>query len=476
MKNPSLELTLRLLAHPLSWLACTLLLLNDLLLKQYFPSFLTGKLSDLSGLFLLPFLVGAIISLFSPLLKLSDRFIRIFSLILPGVIFTFAKCSPAAAQFLNHKLAMRIVPDFSDLLALPVLAGSAWLWHSLAARPATHRAWQSLALPVILLATLGDMAAPDYGISCLLSDKGVLFASNMLNQHYTSTDGGSSWHNDTSGKYPVCQYGALQELPVQINDPARSTSYRIASRTLVEISTDGGASWKAEPLRANVTEAEWQYLRMAGTSSPILEQGILATVLDPATGNLVLALGHQGVLVRAPSGTYTWVDVGQYRHRSLARAGFEGFAALLMLPFLFSLLVSFLAMRVWALKRDHTRWQVFFTVLAWILLILFGLSIIPGVIPYQSLASTISGILFAVTALYLLSMDIIAYTRMDAEVRWWARLIPRALLIGLVSFLFFVAWYLNWIPSYLLAAFLSLAWVIFAISYLSARIPDKIQV
>lgn len=475
MKNSSLELTLRLLAHPLSWLACTLLLLNDLLLKQYFPSFLTGKLSDLAGLFLLPFLVGAIISLATPVFRLSEGFIRIFSLILPGAIFTLAKCSPVVAHFLNQKLAMRIVSDFSDLLVLPVLAASAWLWHTLASRPAPRRAWHALALPVILLTILGDMAAPDYGISCLYLQDGKLFTSSILNQRYTSSDGGLTWQADTSETYATCQYGPLQDLPLQFEDGSRNILYRIPSRTLVELSTDGGAKWIKEYLNSQISEAEWQYIRMTGSGSSMLENGIFNAVLDPSTGNLVLAMGHEGILVRAPSGAYIWVDVGQYRHRSLARAGAEGFIALLILPFLFSLLASFLAMRAWALKRDHTPWQVFFTVLAWILLILSGISIIPGVIPYQALSSTVSVIIFGVAFLYLLIMNLAAFLRMADDARWWLRLIPRALLISLISFLFFVAWYLNWIPYYLLAAFLSLAWVIFAVSYLSARIPEKIQ-
>ena len=57
------RLALTALGHPLSLGAVALLLLNDHVLKQAFPSILTGKLSDFAGLFFFPFLLAVLVGL-----------------------------------------------------------------------------------------------------------------------------------------------------------------------------------------------------------------------------------------------------------------------------------------------------------------------------------------------------------------------------------------------------------------------------
>ena len=470
MKDRSISIYLRLLAHPLSLFACFLLLFNDFYLKTQYPSFLSGKLSDFAGLFLLPFLAGAVLSLAAGPLRISPRLILILALGIPGAAYTAAKIFPPFTQFLNALLSTRIIPDVSDLAALPVLAGSAVLWHTLRSRPVVYRRWQWAALPLVLLATLADMAAPDYGISCLRNEGTRLYAASTIAQRFVSTDGGLTWQTDTSEFFTVCQPGNFG-APPSLEDKVRGTLYEFPDESHVSVSQDGGATWTRQAVNTDVSQAEQAYIQLSSTGNPTLRPGILGAVIDPGTGNLVMALGHQGVLVREPSGTYVWADVGRYQHLSLARAGFSGFFTLLFPALLLSLLIALLAMRTWALKRDATAAQVTLTVLGWLLALIVGGLTLPGLIPYQSLASMVSTIAFGVGFLFLLGMNLLASSRMHEVTAWWTRLIPRALIIALVSWLFYVAWYLNWIPSYALAALLSAAWIVAAIIWQAARIP-----
>jgi hypothetical protein len=94
--------------------ALSLLLLNDLVLKQSFHNFLTGKLSDVAGLFIFPLFITA----FLPGRK---KMIYLFT----AVFFIFWK-SPASQAIIdgwNSLGAFRIArtPDYYDLFALAVL-------------------------------------------------------------------------------------------------------------------------------------------------------------------------------------------------------------------------------------------------------------------------------------------------------------------------------------------------------------------
>ena len=58
----SLAKSLRCFIHPLTLISLILLLVNDHVLKIVMPSWLTGKLSDFSGLFFFPFLLAALLA------------------------------------------------------------------------------------------------------------------------------------------------------------------------------------------------------------------------------------------------------------------------------------------------------------------------------------------------------------------------------------------------------------------------------
>ncbi len=475
MRPSPIQFCLHLLSHPLSLLAWTIWLANDLILKPLHPSFWTGKLGDLAGLFVLPFLAGFFLSTLERPFKFSPKTLLVLSLTIPGGLFTLVKSVPGFTIFLNHLLATRITQDFSDLIALPVLAGSALLWRSLYRSPSPQRnGLRWLALPFALLVTMADMAAPDYGIKCVQQTHGTLRVASMTSQHYVSADGGLTWQTDASETSFTCDY-SLESLPALLDDPTRGLQYRIPARSQVEVSADGGHSWTTETIDTSLSDAEWAYIRITRSWNPMLEEGILNAMVDPTTGNLVLAMGQQGVLVRSPSGTYTWVDIGPYQHRGLEKAGVTGFFTLLLMPLLFCLLAGLLAMRTWAHKYASSPWQVILTILAWLLTFIAGIMAFPALIYNQSFMNQINLIVYPVSFIFLVVLLALSADRLKGSVQSWIRQVPFALGISLAAFLFYVAWYLNWIKTYEAAAFLSGTVLVVAIIVHNTRIRNPQQ-
>ncbi len=120
------------LLHPLPIAAIALTALNDHLLKQggLLPAVVAGKLSDVAGLFFFP--IAVVTAARAARLHFGRRW--------PGdgreptvvalataIVFALCKLSPAICRWLSAVLI--VVPDPTDLLALPAIA-CAWWWVS----------------------------------------------------------------------------------------------------------------------------------------------------------------------------------------------------------------------------------------------------------------------------------------------------------------------------------------------------------
>jgi outer membrane protein assembly factor BamB len=131
------------LLHPAWWLSLFVLLLNDHVLKGsgLLCPVVIGKLSDFAGMLVAPALLAAL---------LGRRNSKIFagSHLAVGVVFTSLKLSTTCANLwrgLGAALGFRwsVVCDKTDLVALPMLALSMWLFGSrLEGRGAVRGAWQ----------------------------------------------------------------------------------------------------------------------------------------------------------------------------------------------------------------------------------------------------------------------------------------------------------------------------------------------
>jgi hypothetical protein len=136
------------LLHPVPLVMLVLLMVNDHFLKVHYPGWLSGKLSDVAALVLLPFVLLALADLAamaSPRICAPGRRAVVGSVLLTAAIFTAMQATPlgadayrwglAAAQWPFHAIAplflgepmpplspVRLTPDLSDLLALPAAA------------------------------------------------------------------------------------------------------------------------------------------------------------------------------------------------------------------------------------------------------------------------------------------------------------------------------------------------------------------
>jgi outer membrane protein assembly factor BamB len=133
------------LTHPAWWAALTLLLANDHYLKggSLVTPLLTGKLSDFAGLLMAPALAAA---------ALAPSSKRAFALahLAVAAVFTALKLSRSCADAwcsagAAFGLTWRVVSDPSDLLALPMLGYSHWLFGARLLRARVLNAWRRLA-------------------------------------------------------------------------------------------------------------------------------------------------------------------------------------------------------------------------------------------------------------------------------------------------------------------------------------------
>jgi hypothetical protein len=142
-----------------------------------------------------------------------------------------------------------------------------------------------------------------------------------------STDGGMTWQNperkEIENHYQVnfyqtkfitgdCTYECefLDYVNYQIH-------YRIREGKTLERSLDGGISWKAE-----LSVPAWNPMQANYVKSLYLDTGLIPrdirgpfdAITDPETGNLVVAMGYEGILVRQPGKDWEWIPVGEFKY------------------------------------------------------------------------------------------------------------------------------------------------------------------
>lgn len=137
------------LLHPISLVAVGVLLLNDHVLKTYYPSWVTGKLSDMAGMVFFPLLLLTLVDLSTRLVQRKPGLTRqalYACILLTAVVFATVKTTYiggdafrwvwAVLQWPAHAVAahrlvplerVRLVMDATDLEALPMLLISAWI-------------------------------------------------------------------------------------------------------------------------------------------------------------------------------------------------------------------------------------------------------------------------------------------------------------------------------------------------------------
>ncbi|MDI6102444.1 hypothetical protein QLQ12_27875 [Actinoplanes sp. NEAU-A12] len=241
--------TLAWLGHPVTMAALALLIVNDHVLKNTHPGWVTGKLSDAAGMVLAPPLLAALAGLIAP--RLPFRRLAAGSIVTVGLGFGFVKASWYGAELASALWSLGtpslIRADPTDLLAWPFL-GVAWWSAGRSRRTPNERLARAVRAAVLLPLALAGVAAtspaPRPSADRVILDGDLIYAGADHDSYgdvwTVSADQGTTWAGAEAPKGLPGAATCARSEPV--------VCYRTIPHALgVESSTAGGpwtVSWR----------------------------------------------------------------------------------------------------------------------------------------------------------------------------------------------------------------------------------------
>lgn len=313
MKNLVLSKTIGVCANPLSWCLFLLLPINDLILKQFWPGFLSGKLSDFSWIYIIPLLILLLLGVFLPNNLTNNKGLGWLVYFLVAVIFVLMKSSPLVNRFINNLVFLFLrVPvqnrvDPTDIYALFGLLVGLILWNRSQHVIQIKKTNTIFYISLFSLLLLADSAMPDYGLTVFCSDGDRLFTSS---NHYLflSSNHGLTWteyHDKTN-----CKIDESLEKSNEITSIDKKIWLRYRAGEKIEQSLENGKSWQlAYDL---LPKSDFQKYFNNRSQYYMNNPGPHSAIYDPTTGNFLFTMGHEGILLRKSTGIWEWVKVGKY--------------------------------------------------------------------------------------------------------------------------------------------------------------------
>ncbi|GAA1475900.1 hypothetical protein GCM10009623_03460 [Nocardioides aestuarii] len=316
---------LRALGSPLAAFCLVLLVLNDHLLKQAWPGWVTGKLSDLVGLVVAPLLLGVALA------ALGVRRWRRWSVgpVVTGFVVT--KTSVAGAAAVSAAWSLSGVPthiraDATDLVALPAVLLAMLLWREAGGADGRRRTAAVLGAALLPLGVLATAATG----ACDTDDG--LTSADVVTGRLSGGDGTRRTilvlqdHHDLRA---IDAEGEVSTLPrderermgdLDLTDgagclPDALTCWRVVvGNDAVESSTDGGRSWDPEL----GFSAEQQEEALDGVAETCGEEprgwlGDLAVMATPDGPLVTVTAFHAGVWLRDTTGEWRRLDLDELR-------------------------------------------------------------------------------------------------------------------------------------------------------------------
>lgn len=158
----------------------------------------------------------------------------------------------------------------------------------------------------------------DYGVLCFVEFQESIAASAPVFDSFYSRDGGLTWKQEgpieggISGSLCNPNYILPKEVWVP---PDGMVRYRFTPGESIEVSLDKGQNWE---VTYDLTEIQWEPVNPPDEDREVIVRpGPLDAMLDPNSGNLLLAMGHAGVLVGLPSGEWRWISAGRYSQNAV---------------------------------------------------------------------------------------------------------------------------------------------------------------
>ena len=193
----------------------------------------------------------------------------------------------------------------------------------------------------------------------------------------------------------------------------------------------------------NYTEAEEAYVRKTRQGNLDFRIPPLAALVDPASGNLVLAMGLEGAMVVRLDGSWEWAAVGENRHGALKAAGPAGYLTLLAGELILALLAGLIWLGSSGLARTRKSWRVV-SVLAWLALAGTAFALHPE-IANQAYTGIVPALGLIVTGVLALALLIGAAVNLKLTA---LRRLPLALLAAVLVALPYLLWALGVLPNY----------------------------
>jgi YD repeat-containing protein len=316
----------RTLASPGFVLALVVLVLNDHVLKQAYPGWVTGKLSDVAGLVVAPLLLAV------PLTLLRVPRALLIGIALTGLGFTLTKTSAAGAAITSDLWSLTGIPthiraDVTDLLALPALY-AAWLVDRRVVRrqPADWRSAMAFAtglvmLPLTVLSTAATSCDEPDTVQSVVRATLPFTPSDKTRETrlVVGIDFRKEVSLDATGRLTRLTDADRDELDrlgrtlTERTCDGAGTCWRIgdAEERTVDVSHDDGRTWETE-YQADGDEVEAEL----PAPGPVCRKQTgslrgLGVLTHAGVSWVVVGAGAAGLLLRSPDGDWRLVTMSE---------------------------------------------------------------------------------------------------------------------------------------------------------------------
>ena len=305
------------LMHPVTLGALGVLLANDLVFKALWPgAWVPRKLSDFAWMMFAPPVLAYVLSFVTPGSLQAQRaaFVTAYAG-LPLLYVAFNTFEPVHDVVL-HVLGWvggdgpRSPLDLTDSIVIPfAMAAAIWVWRRppLETRCIRNRL-ALLAATAAMLASVASTYDIERGVEQVGRTASGKLGANAFAGRYVSLDGGLTWKGFPVGFVPLEK---RQFMELGEREPSEIFSEGRIRITRKEVLSSGDPVYSFEYLQSGGNK--WmQALDKREIDSREITTIPLDFFYDSQSGNLILAMGIQGVVVIAPDGTATQVAVGRY--------------------------------------------------------------------------------------------------------------------------------------------------------------------
>lgn len=321
--NQILENHLSVIMQPFVILSILVLLFNDHFLKNYYPSWLTGKISDFAGLFFFPILLTAILKILFKRLYCKEQFFTHLSFGFTAIWFFAIKTNPLFSYFTESFLSsllfqnVRIICDPTDLIALIMLIPA---WKLQTQLPVfsnqqirmKNKKVSYIVLVLGIFASLASSPGPRTSIRSFIFYENIVYADISIEYSYQegiesipySTDGGKTWLEINVEDLPeivgkvLGKYSRLPKTVCTQSNP--DICYRTDYEKIL-VSFDNGetwqVSWEIPPGRKKYMQRTYSPLFNENRDLTLGPYDLLAVNINDE--QIVLAAaGEHGILIK----------------------------------------------------------------------------------------------------------------------------------------------------------------------------------